>query len=103
MSSLVEQVLDLEKEANAVVEHARAEARRIEQGAEDEVVRLKQEVSADIERRIAEFRRQAEQRHALDIEQATLEAKNALDVLEGIDTQALQRQVDRVVDQFLGL
>ncbi len=103
MSSLIEQVLNLEKEAGAVVEAARAEARRIEQAAEEEAARARREILAAVERRIAEFRAQAGARHAQEIEQAQQEADQALKALEGLEDKALQRHVDRVVEHFRGL
>ncbi len=103
MSSLIEHVLHLEKEASAVVEAARTEARRIEQAAEEDAARARREILAAAEQRIAEFRAQAGARHAQEIEQAQQEADLALKALESLEDQVPQRHVDRVVQRFRGL
>ena len=100
MSSLVENILAIEKEASDVVARAHEEAAAITKRASEEIAAYGATLAEATERRIAEFRRQAEARHQQDLVQATAEFNAALEAIERVPAEVVQKQVTYVVNTF---
>jgi hypothetical protein len=100
---LVNDIVRLEDEAEAVLAQARTEAKRIEQAALDEIEAHRHAVAAETQRRISEFQENAELEHARAIALAQEELQKALDVLDRIPEQALRDRAARIVEKLKAL
>jgi hypothetical protein len=100
---LVNDIVRLEDEAEAVLAQARTEAKRIEQAALDEIEAHRHAVAAETQRRISEFQENAELEHARAVALAQEELQKALDALDRIPEQALRDRAARIVERFKAL
>jgi F0F1-type ATP synthase membrane subunit b/b' len=103
MESLVQNILSLENQANDLLEKARADAREHEKSAADKIAEIQQEISAQVESRVADFRAKAEQQHQEDVAQAQAESQRALAAVDHIGQEVIARHVDSVVARYLEL
>jgi hypothetical protein len=103
MSSLVQNILALEYEASAVVAQAHEQAASIAQEAGEKVSAQRKALQDETERRIEEFRASAAARFESE-KAAVAEAHGAaLAAIDRIPEARIQRQVDRIVNEFRGL
>lgn len=100
MASLIENVLSLEQEADAIIAAAHAEARQIEERAEMELRARRETLEAEAAARLAAFREEAVARHREELAKAEQEAESAAASVRNLDKQALERQADKVVGRF---
>lgn len=100
MSSLVENILAIEKEASDVVARAHGEAAAIAKRAGEEIAAYRATLAEATERRIAEFRLQAEARHQQDLAQAAAEFSATAEAIEHVPADVLQKQVTFIVNKF---
>jgi F0F1-type ATP synthase membrane subunit b/b' len=100
---LVNEIVRLEDEAEAVLAQAREEAKRIEQAALDEIEAHRLAVTVETQRRISEFQKHAELENARAVALTQEELQKALDALDGIPEQALRDRAARIVERFKAL
>ena len=103
MESLVQNIMSLENQANDLLEKARADAGDREKSAADKIAEIQQEIAAQVESRVAEFRASAEQQHQEDVAQAQVESQRALAAVDQIGQEVIARHVDSVVARYLEL
>ncbi len=99
--SLIENVLSLETQANQVVEAAKAEAKRLEAAAEEQVAAARAEVAASVERRTAAFRADAEAKVAQELQKADEEYRAARVRLDQIPAEKIAGQVKAVTARLV--
>lgn len=100
MKSLIDDILTLEDQANGLLDGARATAKEIEKAAAAKQAAIQQEIMADVERRVGEFRSEAERKHQEDLAQAKAEHQAALAALEQVAATVITEQAEAVVAQF---
>jgi len=100
MKSLIDDILTLEDEANQLLESARATAKEIDKASASKQAAIREEIMADVERRVATFREEAERKHQEDIVRAKAEHEAALAALDQIVGGVISEQADAVVAQF---
>ncbi len=100
MASLIENVVSLEQEADAVVAAAHAEAKEIEKRSVEELAARRAALESDAAARVEAFRQAAEARYAEELAEAEREFEAASSALRRLDAKAVERQADRVVARF---
>lgn len=100
MSGLVKSIAQLESEADAVIEGAKAEAGRIEKAGEGEVALYEVRLGEEVRAKVAAYEGEARGRHEAAMAEAGRELEGALAALDGISGQAIGVQAARVVDYF---
>jgi hypothetical protein len=103
MVTLIKDVVGLESEAEAIVIQAHAEAKQLENAAEEEIVACRAELTGRTHRKIAEFQRYTEETYKRVLAEAEEELQAALDALDRIPHDKLSRQVDLIVSRFKDL
>jgi F0F1-type ATP synthase membrane subunit b/b' len=100
MNLLIDSILSVENEANALIEQARAEAKALEKQADNEIAALQQEIAAKVEQQVAAFRETAGKRHEAEVAKEGIEARKALESVDRISGDLISRQVDKIVSRF---
>jgi F0F1-type ATP synthase membrane subunit b/b' len=100
MNLLIDSILSVENEANALIEQARAEAKALEKRADNEIAALQQEIAAKVEQQVAAFRETAGKRHEAEVAKEGIEARKALESVDRISGDLISRQVDKIVSRF---
>jgi hypothetical protein len=100
MASLMENVLSLEQEADALVAAAHAEAKDIEKQAETDLRARKEAIASETAHRIEEYKASAEARCREDLARAEREHEAATATLQTLDRKAISRQAENVVARF---
>jgi F0F1-type ATP synthase membrane subunit b/b' len=100
MNLLIDSILSVENEANALIEQARAEAKALEKQADNEIAALQQEIAAKVEQQVAAFRETAGKRHEAEVAKEGIEARKALESVDRIPADLISRQVDKIVSRF---
>lgn len=103
MSGLVKDVVDLEAEADAVIEKARAEARELDRAVKRDIASYQDRVGTDLDARVQVYREEAEARHARMMADARDELERALRSLERVPEGTLRAQVDRILERCRSL
>jgi len=97
VTMLMNDVINLEQEAAAILSAAQEEVGALERGAEEELRAFRQNVVEETDRRIGEFRRTIEEKQTVSLAQAEKELKSALDGIDVLPETLLQTQVDLVL------
>lgn len=101
MSTLVKDVINIEKEAESIVSLAQEEAKRMEKHYEDQVADYRKKVMEETDRKIARFRKDAEEKHNTRMAEAEGELAAALGVFDRIPDDSLQEQAERIVERLV--
>ena len=75
-------------------------AKEIEKASASKQAAIREEIMADVERRVAAFRDEAERKHQEDVARAKAEHEAALAALNQIADSVIAKQADAVVAQF---
>lgn len=100
MTSLVDNVLAVEKQADDVVAEAHAKAKQMHAEAETEIAGIQEAIQQDLKRRIAAFRADAENRHKKDVEQAQAELAVELKKLSALNAEQINTQTAKILTRF---
>jgi len=100
MNLLIDSILSVENEANALIEQARTEAKALEKRADNEIAALQQEIAAKVEQQVAAFRETAVRRHEEEVAKEGAAARKALETVDRIPADLISRQVDKIVARF---
>jgi vacuolar-type H+-ATPase subunit H len=103
MSVLVKSIVDLEIEADAVIERARAEAKGIDERARMELASYRDSVQGELDARIAEYDNEARKRHERQMKEAEMQLEETLAALGSIPEGILQEEVDRLLGHLNNL
>ena len=101
MAMLVEDIVRLEKEAESIIAQAREDAKQLEEVCGEEIVAYRENMTEETNRRISEFRKEAEETFRKAMDEAERELSTALDNLEHIPDNLIQSQVARVVSRLI--
>lgn len=97
MASLIEEIVALEKRASEIVEAAQAQAKSIAEAAEADAERIRADIDAETNRRIEQYRAQAETQTADALADVKKEFNASCASIGAIDERIVQAQVDRVL------
>lgn len=100
MSSLIENVLTLEREANDLVAVAQRQAQQFDKDTASQMEGVRNELAAATDQRVEAFRHEAETRHERGLEQAEREHQEAAAALDAIGAPQVQRCAEQVVAKF---
>lgn len=103
MSGLVKNIVDLEAEAEAVIEKARVEAREMDNKVRQDIASYQDRIGKEVDARVKAYREEAEYRHARDMADAKRQLEEALAALSGISEQAVRVQVNRILEHCRNL
>jgi len=98
--SLVESVLSLEKEANAIVAQAHAHAKELEKLAIAEVEAYRRKLAEETDQKILAFQREMEEKHQRSVSEAEKDLTRSLSGIDQIDSEVLKEQMKQVVIKF---
>lgn len=103
MSGIVKNIIELEAEADTVIERARAEAKKMESAVRDEISSHQDRVNKELDAKVAAYHDDARGRHARDMEDAKRQLEEALVALSSISEHTIQVQVDRILEHYRNL
>jgi hypothetical protein len=100
MATLVETVVSLENEANAIVAQAHAEAKELESSTAAELEAYRQKVAQATEQKVLAVQGEMEEKHKRAVEELERDLVLALDVMERIPGEKIERQIQRILTRF---
>jgi len=100
VESLVDNIVALEREADALIEESRLEAKRIKLAAEADLARFKTELARERDDRLADLKEQFDRKYqeALRVEESRL--ADGLKAIDQIPDALVRQQIDRILDRF---
>ena len=100
MATLVENIVSLEKEADAIVAKARVEARELEKSTLAEAEAYRWKLTNDSGQKVSAFQKEMDEKCQLSIGEAQKELARALDAIDQIADVKVKEQIDRIVTRF---
>lgn len=100
MVSLVKEIVSLEAEAESIIGHAHEAAKKLETDYEEQIAAYRQTVIEETNQRISEFRKKSDEAHKAALVEAERAQKIALDALENIPDDVLQKQVEQILTRL---
>jgi len=100
MAALVEDVVSLEKEADAIVIHARAGAKELEKLAIAEAEAYRRKLAEETDQKILAFQKEMEERHQRSLAETEKDLTQALNAIDQIPDNALKEQMSKIVKKF---
>jgi len=97
MLTLVEDVINLENEAESIIAHARTEAKQLEKAYEEEITANHQKIIEEMNGKIAEFQKKAEEAYRTALSEAERDLEESLEALNRISDDVLEAQTERIV------
>ena len=103
MLTLVEDVVNLENEAESIIAHAHAEAEQLGKTYEEEIVSYHKKMTEEMSGKVAEFQRKAEEKHEAALAEADRELRASLDALDHVPENVLQAQAERIAVRLINI
>ena len=100
MAALVENIVALEKEADAIVAQARTEAKEIEKSAIGEAESYRRRLAEDTEKKVTAFKKEMEEKHQRSVAETQKELGQTLDAIDQIEGDTLKKQIDKILTRF---
>ena len=100
MATLVDDIVELEREADGIIAHAHAEAKQLEEAAHSENVAFREEIAWQVDERVAAFRGEMVKKHRKAIEEAESGLSLSLKTIDETPEGALKNHVDRIIARF---
>ncbi len=100
MAALVETIVSLENEANAMLAQARSEAREIEESGVAEAEAYRRRLAEETDQKVLAFQREMEERHKGAVAEMEKELAQALDNMDRIPDETMKEQIYRIVTRF---
>jgi hypothetical protein len=100
MAALVEDVVSLEKEADAIVAQARDEAKGLDKLAVAEAEAYRQKLAEETNQKVLAFQKEMEEKHQRSVAEAEKGLTQALNALDQIPDHALREQLNKIVKKF---
>lgn len=97
MAALIEDVVSLEKEADAIVAQARAEAKALEKIAVAEAEAYRRKLADETNRKISAFQRETEAKYEHSVAETGKDLNQALNAIDEIPGHTLKEQIDKIV------
>lgn len=103
MSSLITDVLTVEKKADSIIEDARNEARQIEKKCEEEIEAYRKQKAAEMDDMVAAFQKKAEEDYMSTLSQYENELNESIKHIEGISEQVISYQIEQILARLYRL
>jgi hypothetical protein len=100
MAALVEDVVSLEKEADAVVAQARTEAKELEKLAVAEAEAYRRKLAEETDQKILIFQKEMEEKYQGSVAEMERDLARALNAIDQISEDALKEQIEKIVIKF---
>jgi hypothetical protein len=100
MATLVDDVLNLEKEADRIVSEAHSEAQKLEKSALLEIEEYRRSATREMERKIADFAKQSEEKYRISLAEIESDLEKQLDTVDRIPGDAIRKQLKRIFARF---
>ena len=100
MAALVENIVALEKEADAIVAQARTEAKEIEKSAIGEAESYRRRLAEDTDKKVIAFQKETEEKHQRSVAETQKELGQTLDAIDQIAGDTLKKQIDKILTRF---
>lgn len=100
MTSLVENIISLENEAEDIIEKARAGSKEIIRSVDDEIARYRDHLTGELETRLAHFRTEAEKKFEEIVADTSKEHERHLRSVRELPDSFAALQIERVLDRF---
>ena len=100
MAALVENIVSLENEANAILAQARSETREIEKSGVAEAEAYRRRLAEETDQKVLAFQREIEERHKGAVAGMEKELAQALGDMDRIPDETMKDQVHRIVSRF---
>lgn len=100
MNSLIDKLVSVESDANALIEQAKNEAKTIEKRVKDDIEAIQRELDAGLEQKIAAFRVEAQKRYEGEAQLQAEKARQMLAELDKIPASSVAAQVEKLVTRF---
>ena len=95
MAALVEDVVSLEKEADAIVAQARAEAKELEKLAIAEAEAYRRKLAEETDQKVLAFQKEMEEKHQRSVAETEKDLAQALNAIDQIADDALKEQIEQ--------
>jgi hypothetical protein len=100
MAALVEDVVSMEKEADAIVAQARVEVKELEKLAIAEAEVYRRKLAEETNQKILAFQKEMEEKHQRSLAEAEKDLTQALNAIDQIPDNALKEQMSKIVTKF---
>jgi len=103
MAGLVDDVVSLEREAEAIVAQARAEAKELEKSAFAEAEDYRRKLAEETDQKILDFQKEMEKKYQESVAETEKDLARILNALDQIGSGARKEQIDKIVIKFIEL
>ncbi len=100
MVALVEEVVSLEKEADAIVAQARADAKGLEKSAIAEADAYRRKLAEETEQKILAFQKEMEEKYQGSVAETEKDLTRILSAIDQIDSEVLKEKIEKIVTKF---
>ena len=100
MAPLVEDVVSLEKEADAIVAQARAEAKELEKLAIAEAEAYRRKRTEETDQKVLTFQKEMEEKHQSSVAETEKDLARDLSAIDEIPGHTLKEQINKIVAKF---
>jgi len=100
MAALVEDVVSLEKEADAIVIHARAGAKELEKLAIAEAEAYRRKLAEGTDQKVSAFQKEMEEKHKRSVAEMEKELVQALSSIDQLADGRLKEEIEKIVTKF---
>lgn len=100
MQSLLDNIVSLEKEADELVDMARAEAQKIKTAIEHELLRYVDDLKREREERLKVKEQEANEFFQKTVTEEEHKIKKSLAAIENISKDSLDLQIERILSRF---
>jgi hypothetical protein len=100
MASLVEDVVSLEKEADAIVAQARAEAQELEKLTVAEAEAYRRKLAEETDQKVSAFQKEMEEKHKDSVAEMEKELVQTLSSIDRLPDGRLTEQIEKIVAKF---
>jgi len=100
MAALVEDIVSLEKEADAIVAQAHAEAKELEKFTIAEAEAFRRKLAEETDQKIVAFQKEMEEKHQGSVGETEKDLTRMLSTIDQIAGRALKEQIDKIVAKF---
>ena len=100
MAALVDNVVSLEREADAIVAQARAEAKELEKLTVAEAEAYRRKLAEETNQKISDFQKEMEKKYQSSVAEKEKDLAQALNAIDQIPDDVLKEQIRKIVTKF---
>ncbi|NLW34758.1 hypothetical protein [Syntrophorhabdus aromaticivorans] len=100
VESLVDNIVALEREADALIEESRLEAKRIKLAAETDLARFRDELARDRDDRLANLKKEFDRKYQEGLRAEEDKLADGLNAIDQIPDTLVRQQIERILNRF---